>query len=260
MDTPIISSTEAGVRTLILNRPDRLNSFTSPMLADLHDAVVTAGEDTEIRAVLLTGNGRAFSAGQDLSDPAVSGDDADLGVLLDERYNPLVRAMRTLPKPIVVAVNGVAAGAGANIALAGDIVIAARSAKFIQAFSKINLIPDSGGTWMLPRLVGLARAVGLALFGDAVPAEQAKEWGMIWDVVDDEELMPTAREIAAGLAAGPTRAYGAIKQAMDAAATNTLDEQLDLERDLQRELGASDDYREGVAAFMEKRAPHFRGR
>ena len=260
MDDTIIFEVGGGVAAITLNRPDRLNALTSEMLRDLLGALREADADDDVRALLLTGAGRAFCAGQDLSDPAVSGENADLGALLEERYNPIVLTMRQIPKPIVVAVNGVAAGAGANLALAGDIVLAARSAKFIQAFAKIDLIPDSGGTWQLPRLVGSARALGIALLGEPVGAEQAKEWGMIWDVTDDDELMDVAGDMARTLATGPTRAYGAIKVAMDAAATNTLDEQLDLERDMQRELGRSDDYREGVAAFMEKRAPRFTGR
>ncbi len=260
MDDTITFEVADGVATIALDRPERLNAFTSEMLRDLLGALREADADDEVRAVLLTGTGRAFCAGQDLADPAVSGENADLGALLEERYNPIVLTMRQIPKPIVVAVNGVAAGAGANLALAGDIVLAARSAKFIQAFAKIDLIPDSGGTWQLPRLVGSARALGIALLGEPVGAEQAKEWGMIWDVADDDELMDVAGDMARTLAQGPTRAYGAIKRAMDAAATNTLDEQLDLERDMQRELGRSDDYREGVAAFMEKRTPRFTGR
>lgn len=249
-----------GVGTIILERPDKLNAFTSAMLHDFLAAIREAEADDDVRAVLLTGSGRAFCAGQDLTDPAVSGDGVDLGALLAERYNPIILALRTIPKPVVVAVNGIAAGAGANVALAGDIVLAARSASFLQAFAKIGLLPDSGGTWSLPHLVGHARALGLSLFGEPISAEQAKEWGLIWDVVDDDDLADTASEMAATFAAGPTLAFGAIKRAIDAAALNTLDEQLDLERDVQRRLGHSYDYREGVAAFMEKRQPKFEGR
>jgi 2-(1,2-epoxy-1,2-dihydrophenyl)acetyl-CoA isomerase len=248
------------VGTITLDRPEKLNAFTSAMLHDFLAAIREAEADDDVRAVLLTGTGRAFCAGQDLSDPAVSGDGADLGALLTERYNPIILALRTIPKPVVVAVNGTAAGAGANVALAGDIVLAARSATFIEAFAKIGLLPDSGGTWSLPHLVGHARALGLSLFSEPISAEQAKEWGLIWDVVEDEALVDTATEMAAAFAAGPTLAYGAIKRAIDAAAMNTLDEQLDLERDVQRRLGHSHDYREGVAAFMEKRQPKFEGR
>jgi len=248
------------VGTITLDRPEKLNAFTSAMLHDFLAAIREAEADDDVRAVLLTGTGRAFCAGQDLSDPAVSGDGADLGALLTERYNPIILALRTIPKPVVVAVNGTAAGAGANVALAGDIVLAARSATFMEAFAKIGLLPDSGGTWSLPHLVGHARALGLSLFSEPISAERAKEWGLIWDVVEDEALVDTATEMAAAFAAGPTLAYGAIKRAIDTAAMNTLDEQLDLERDVQRRLGHSHDYREGVAAFMEKRQPKFEGR
>jgi len=249
-----------GVATITLDRPDKLNSATSHMLHELLGALREADADDEVRAVLLTGSGRAFCAGQDLDDPAVSAEGADIGALLEERWNPVIRAMRSMPKPIVVAVNGVAAGAGANLALAGDVVIAASSARFIQAFSKIGLLPDSSGTWMLPRMVGRGRALGLSLFADPVDAATAKEWGLIWDTADDDALIEKALLIAARFATGPTRAYAAIKTAVDAAAGNSLDEQLDLERDLQRELGFSEDYREGVAAFTEKREARFQGR
>jgi len=256
----VLSETNDGLATITLNRPDKLNAATSGMLAQLLDAIRTAGADDGVRAVLITGAGRAFCAGQDLSDPAATGPSADLATLIEQGWNPIISAIRNIPKPVVVAVNGVAAGAGANLALAGDIVIAARSAKFIQAFSLIGLMPDSGGTWALPRLVGDARARGLSLFGAPIDAETARDWGMIWDVVDDDALANETLEVARKLAAGPTRGYAAIKQTIDAAATNTLDEQLDLERDLQRQLGRSRDYAEGVAAFMEKRKPEFEGR
>jgi 2-(1,2-epoxy-1,2-dihydrophenyl)acetyl-CoA isomerase len=258
--TEVLFETTDGLATITLNRPDKLNAATSGMLAQLLDAIRTAGADDGVRAVLITGAGRAFCAGQDLSDPAATGPSADLATLIEQGWNPIISAIRDIPKPVVVAVNGVAAGAGANLALAGDVVIAARSAKLIQAFSLIGLVPDSGGTWALPRLVGDARARGLSLFGAPIDAETARDWGMIWDVVDDDALAGEALEVARKLAAGPTRGYAAIKQAIDAAATNTLDEQLDLERDLQRELGRSRDYAEGVAAFMEKRKPRFEGR
>lgn len=248
-----------GVATITLNRPDKLNSATSPMLKELLGAVREADADDDVRAILLTGAGRAFCAGQDLADPAVSADGADIGALLEERWNPVVRALRTTPKPVVVAVNGVAAGAGANLALAGDVVIAARSARFIQAFSKIGLLPDSGGTWALPRLIGRARATAVSMFGEPIGAEEARDWGLIWEVTDDDALPDRARQVAETLAQGPTRAYAAIKHAIDAAAGNSLDEQLDLERDLQRDLGFSIDYREGIAAFAEKRPPRFAG-
>lgn len=256
----VLSEATDGLATITLNRPDKLNAATAGMLAQLLDTIRTAGADDGVRAVLITGAGRAFCAGQDLSDPAATGPSADLATLIEQGWNPIISAIRSIPKPVVVAVNGVAAGAGANLALAGDVVIAARSAKFIQAFSLIGLVPDSGGTWALPRLVGDARARGLSLFGSPIDAETARDWGMIWDVVDDDALADETLEVARKLAAGPTRGYAAIKQAIDAAATNTLHEQLDLERDLQRQLGRSRDYAEGVAAFMEKRKPEFEGR
>ena len=252
----------AGVATIALNRPDKLNSFNEQMHAELRDALADAHDDAQVRCVLLTGRGRGFCAGQDLGDRAVGADGAppDLGATLDRNWNPLIRALRTLPKPVVCAVNGVAAGAGASIALACDIVIAARGAKFVQAFCKIGLLPDSGGTWILPRLVGPARAAGLALLGDAVTAEQAAEWGLIWKCVDDAQLAAETEALARHLATQPTKGLAYIKRAMLASSTNTLDAQLALERDLQRELGRSDDYREGVAAFLAKRTPAFTGR
>ncbi len=259
MSDHILYTKDGSVASITLNRPDKLNATTSQMLHDLLAAVREADADDDVRAVLLTGAGRGFCAGQDLGDPAAAADGTGLAGLLEERWNPIIRALRNIPKPVVVAVNGVAAGAGANLALAGDIVIAGRSARFIQAFAKIGLMPDSGGTWSLPRLVGPARALGLAIFGDSIDADTAKEWGMIWDVVDDESLASRAAETAVELANGPTLAYAAIKHAIDAAATNSLDDQLDLERDLQRELGGSDDYREGVTAFVEKREANFTG-
>jgi len=212
--------------------------------------------------VLLTGAGRGFCAGQDLGDRVLGEGDTppDLGATLERWYNPLVRRIRRLDRPVVCAVNGVAAGAGANIALACDIVLAARSASFIQAFARIGLVPDSGGTWLLPRLVGEARARALALLGEKVDAETAAAWGMIWRVVDDERLLEEARALADRLAAGPTRGFALIKRALLESWTNDLDAQLDLERDLQREAGRTEDYREGVRAFVEKRPPRFRGR
>jgi 2-(1,2-epoxy-1,2-dihydrophenyl)acetyl-CoA isomerase len=225
-------------------------------------AALDQAEGGEVRAVLLTGAGRAFCAGQDLSTRKLNAGAApiDLAVSLGSNYNPLVRRLRELPKPVVCAVNGVAAGAGANIALACDLVIAARSASFVQAFSKIGLIPDSGGTFFLPRLVGSARAMALALLGDKLTAEEAAQWGLIWKVVDDDALASEATAIAKRLAAGPTKGYGLIKKALAMSPTNTLDAQLDLERDLQRQAGFTDDYREGVAAFMQKRKPAFKGK
>jgi 2-(1,2-epoxy-1,2-dihydrophenyl)acetyl-CoA isomerase len=260
--TAIEYSVAAGVATIALNRPDKLNSFNETMHGELRDALGAARDDAEIRCVLLTGRGRGFCAGQDLGDRATQPGDAppDLGATLERHYNPLVRALHALPKPVVCAVNGVAAGAGASIALACDVVLAARSARFIQSFCKIGLLPDSGGTWILPRLLGHARAAGLALLGDALSAEQAAEWGLIWKCVDDERLGAESDALARHFASQPTRGLAAIKRALLASWTNTLDAQLDLERDLQRELGRSEDYREGVAAFLAKRTPVFRGR
>lgn len=258
----VLVSLDSGVLQVTLNRPEKLNALNPEMHKLLRAALVRAAEEPQVRAVLLTGAGRGFCAGQDLSERDVSAGAApiDLSVSLGSYYNPLVRRMRELPKPIVCAVNGTAAGAGANIALACDIVIAARSASFIQAFSRIGLVPDSGGTWFLPRLVGSARAMALALLADKVPAEQAAEWGMIWKVVDDADLASQSMSLCKKLADGPTKGYGLIKKVMHASGVNTLDAQLDLERDVQREAGRSEDYREGVSAFKEKRAPRFTGK
>jgi 2-(1,2-epoxy-1,2-dihydrophenyl)acetyl-CoA isomerase len=231
----------------------------------MHEEVAVALDRVEAegaRALLLTGAGRGFCAGQDLSDRAVApgGDTVDLGESVEKRYNPLVRRLTSMPIPVVCAVNGVAAGAGANIAFACDIVLAARGAKFIQSFANIGLVPDSGGTWILPRLSGQARALGMALTGEPVSAEKAEAWGLIWKCVDDEALAGEAWGLTTRLAAGPTRGLAATKQAIRGAWFNTLDEELDNERDLMRELGRSTDYQEGVAAFMEKRKPAFEGR
>jgi 2-(1,2-epoxy-1,2-dihydrophenyl)acetyl-CoA isomerase len=251
----VLVSVEAGVQTLTLNRPEKLNAFSPEMHKELRRALEQALADRAIGAVLLTGAGRGFCSGQDLSERNVAPGAApiDLSVSLGSYYNPLVRRMRELPKPIVCAVNGVAAGAGANIALACDIVLAARSASFVQSFARLGLIPDSGGTYFLPRLVGTARARGLALLAEPLSAEKAESWGLIWKVIDDERLMAEATELARKLAAGPTKSFGLIKKAFLASGQNTLDAQLDLERDLQREAGLSEDYRKAVAEFMEKR-------
>ncbi len=253
---------EGAVAILTLNRPDSLNSFTTRMHEEVRTALDRIESDGAIRALILTGAGRGFCAGQDLGDRAVKpgGAPVDLGESVEKNYNPLVLRLRRLKMPVICAVNGVAAGAGANIALACDIVIAARSASFLQPFCNIGLVPDSGGTFVLPRALGLPRAMGLALLGEKLPAERAAEWGLIWEAVDDDRLMDRARELAAKLAAGPTRGYAAIKQAMHASLGNSLEAQLDLERDLQRDLGFSADYREGVAAFLEKRKPVFTGK
>ena len=259
---PILVSREAGVLLLTLNRPDKLNAFNPEMHQLLRQALEEARDEAAVRAVLLTGSGRGFCAGQDLSERNVSANAApiDLSVSLGSNYNPLVRRLRALPKPVVCAVNGVAAGAGANIALACDVVLAARSASFVQSFSKLGLVPDSGGTYFLPRLVGSARAMGLALLAERLSAEEAERWGLIWKAVDDERLLEEATRIAQTLAAGPTKGYGLVKKALQASAGNSLDAQLDLERDLQREAGFSEDYREGVAAFMQKRKPRYTGK
>ncbi|HEX3882661.1 MAG TPA: 2-(1,2-epoxy-1,2-dihydrophenyl)acetyl-CoA isomerase PaaG [Stellaceae bacterium] len=256
----ILVELKAGYRQITLNRPDRLNSLNTQMHGELTAALDAAEADAECRAILLTGAGRGFCAGQDLGDVQVKdGGPPDLKAVL-ERYNALVRRMRGLDMPIVCAVNGVAAGAGANLALACDIVLAAKSANFIQAFSRIGLIPDCGGTWFLPRLVGAARARALAILAEPLPAERAAEWGLIWRAVDDDRLMPEAQTLAARLASGPTIGYALAKRALDAAETNTLDQQLDLERDLQDEAGHTPDYAEGVRAFAEKRPAVFTGR
>ena len=255
----VLVSTEAGVMTLTLNRPEKLNAFVGEMHGLLREAMTQAEADASIRAVLLTGAGRAFCSGQDLAERDMNDPNLDLGGGLDRNYNPFIRRMRALPKPIVCAVNGIAAGAGANLALGCDLVLAARSASFLQAFAKIALVPDCGGTYWLPRLAGTARAMGMALLAERVSAEDAERWGLIWKCVDDDQLMHEARTMAQSLATGPTHTYGTIKQAIYASAGNTLDAQLDLERDSQREVGRHRDYREGVAAFLEKRKPKFTG-
>ncbi len=253
----ILFDVSGGVARLTLNRPDRLNSFTVQMHEEVAQALGSLGD---ARVLVLTGAGRGFCAGQDLNDRAVApGGSVDLGESLEKRYNPLVRRLAGLPMPVICAVNGVAAGAGANIAFACDIVIAAKSAKFVQSFAKLGLIPDSGGTWSLPRLAGQPRALGLALTGEPLTAERAEAWGLIWKCVDDDKLAAEVDALAASFASAPTKGLAKTKQLIRASSTNTFDEQLDLERAAQSMLGATADYREGVAAFVEKRTPKFTG-
>ncbi len=252
---------EGGIARLTLDRPDVLNSFNVAMHGEVRHALDRAAPDGA-RVLVLTGAGRGFCAGQDLNDRAVApgASRVDLGESIERYYAPLVLALRALPMPVIAAVNGVAAGAGANIALACDLVIATRSANFIQSFCRIGLVPDSGGTWFLPKLVGPARALGLALLGDKLTASQAADWGLIWRCVDDAEFAGVVDRLAADLAVAPTRGLAAIKSAIHGAAFRPLEAQLDVERDLQRELGHSHDYGEGVSAFKDKRSPHFLGR
>ncbi len=260
-EAPILVDVREGYRVVTLNRPQRLNACNEAMLKALIKALSDAEAEESCRALMLTGAGRGFCAGQDLTDRlAEPGGTTILGGAQEKYYNPLVRKIRALPFPVVAAVNGVAAGAGANIALACDIVLAARSAKFIQAFAKIGLVPDSGGTWNLPRLAGPARARGLALLAEPLPAEQAEAWGLIWRAVDDGALMAQAEKLCVDFASAPTAGLALTKRALDAAWSNDLSAQLDLERDLQREASLTPDYAEGVRAFAEKRKPSFTGR
>jgi 2-(1,2-epoxy-1,2-dihydrophenyl)acetyl-CoA isomerase len=258
----ILFEVTGGVARLTLNRPDRLNSFNVQMHGEVRDALSQLTNNSEARVLVFTGAGRGFCAGQDLGDRAVApgGQGVDLGDSIENYYRPLVLALRNLPMPVIGAINGVAAGAGANIALACDLVIASKSASFVQAFSKLGLVPDSGGTWFLPRLLGNARAMGLAMLGDKLPAEQAAQWGLIWRCVEDAELKSTVDQLATQLAAAPTRGLARTKQAIYESWSHSLEQQLDQERDFQRELGRTQDYAEGVAAFTEKRTPKFTGR
>ena len=261
MDPSVLVDRRGAWSIVTLNRPERLNAFNEEMHRRLAAILDEAAADESCRALLLTGSGRGFCAGQDLSERAQGdGGPPDLGATLEQFYNPLIRRLRTMRKPVVCAVNGVAAGAGANIALACDIVLAARSAKFIQAFARIGLIPDSGGTFFLPRLVGEARARGLALLAEPISADQAQAWGLIWQALDEEALRREAEGLTARLAAQPTQGLALIKEALNASGANGLDAQLDLERDLQRRAGRTLDYAEGVRAFLEKRPATFTGR
>ena len=257
MGEELLVTRDGAVRVLSLNRPNRINAITPSLGAALLAALENAAEDESCRAILLRGEGRGFCSGQDLTAVPES---ADLGHLLEIGYAPIIRALRSIPKPVVCAVHGVAAGAGANLALACDIVLAAQSARFVQAFIRIGLIPDVGGTWFLPRLAGAGRARAMAMLGEPIEATQAEQWGMIWRSVPDDALMDEAAKLAAGLAALPTHAIGLIKRALDASETNTLEQQLVVEQDLQREAGYTADFREGVQAFLEKRPPRFAGR
>lgn len=257
----ILVETRPGFRIITLNRPDRLNAFTESMHIALKAAVEQAETDKDCRALLLTGAGRGFCAGQDLNERvAANGDIIVPGEALEKYYNPLVSKLRALPFPVIAAVNGIAAGAGCNVALACDIVLAAKSATFAQVFARIGLIPDAGGTWILPRLVGQARARGLALLAEPLGAEKAEAWGLIWKAVDDDALMTEAEALCAHFATAPTYGLGLIKQALEASESNDLQTQLDLERKLQRQAGSHEDYKEGVRAFLAKRKPVFSGK
>lgn len=261
----ILFEMDGGIARLTLNRPDKLNSFTARMHGEVADAlrqVEQGAGDGQARVLLITGAGRGFCAGQDLGDRRMQPGSAgvDLGETVEKFYAPLVRRLNALPMPVVVGVNGVAAGAGANLAFAGDVVVARESASFIQAFCRLGLIPDTGGTYVLPRLVGRARALGLALLGDKISARQAQDWGMIWQCVADDEFDATLQRLCEHFAAAPTKGLAYTKRAMQASLNNTLDEQLALEVGMMRELGRSEDYAEGVAAFLDKRQPQFKGR
>jgi 2-(1,2-epoxy-1,2-dihydrophenyl)acetyl-CoA isomerase len=250
-----------GVATITLNRPDKLNSFTRQMHTELRQAMDTIESNSSIRCVVIQGSGRGFCAGQDLADLSFEpGNMTELGELIGNNFNPLIQRLRDLPKPTIAKVHGIAAGAGANLALGCDIVIAAKAASFLQAFVNIGLVPDTGGTMFLPEKVGVARALGLAMLGEKLSAEQAAQWGLIWQCVENDALDDTVNALATRLSVMPTKALGAIKQTIYSAAHNTLPQQLELERSLQSQLGASFDYNEGVQAFLQKRAAKFEGR
>ncbi len=260
-ETPVLVERHDGYRIVTLNRPQRLNAFTLEMHAALAEAIADTERDQSTRALVLTGAGRAFCSGQDLNERiTASGDVVVPGEALEKYYNPLVRKLRALPFPVIAAVNGIAAGAGCNVALACDIVLAARSATFTQVFARIGLSLDAGGSWLLPRLVGQARARGLALLAEPLSADKAESWGLIWKAIDDDALMAEAQKLCEHFATAPTVGLGIIKQALDAAEDNDLSTQLDLERDWQREAGSTPDYAEGVRAFLGKRKPSYTGK
>lgn len=258
----IAFTVESGIARLTLNRPDKLNSFNTEMHAELRVALDHIQADKSVRVLVVTGAGRAFCAGQDLADPAmqmIDGKMPDIGNVVEANYKPLVLRLQNLRVPTIAAVNGIAAGAGASVALACDLVVATKSAAFLQAFSKIGLIPDTGGTWFLPQRIGMARAMGLALLADKLPAEKAAEWGLIWQCVEDAEFAAAVDALARQLSTAPTKALVRTRQAMHAAPGHTLEQQLSMEGSFMRELGWSPDYAEGVAAFMAKRAANFTG-
>lgn len=256
---PVMYESGEGIATITLNRPEVLNALNDALIGALREALERAAAEEAVRAVLVTGAGRGFSSGADLASVPPS-PSLDLGQLLRERYHPVILAMRSMPKPVVCAVNGPAAGAGMSIALAGDIVLAARSAYFVQAFSKIGLVPDAGSTWFLPRYAGDVRARAMALLAERIDAPTAERFGLVWQVLDDEQLMPQARQLAARLAAQPTRACALIKQALNDSFGRDLPAQLELEATLQTQAGRTEDFAEGVAAFLQRRAPQFKGR
>jgi len=259
-EAPVLIVSAGPVRVITLNRPASLNSFTAAMHAQLLPALDAAAADATVRAVLITGAGRGFCAGQDLNDPAMAGADIDVGAVIERHYRPLATRVRTMPVPVIAAVNGVAAGAGANFALCCDFVLAARSASFIQAFSKIGLVPDCGGTWLLPRLVGRARAIGLAMTGDRLPAEEAERIGLIWRCVDDAVLMTEVMALAERLAKMPSKALAETRRVLDAAMPMDFADAITLEANTQRELGRAHDSAEGIAAFKAKRPAEFKDR